>query len=90
MNTALAKKYGQPVPASPQETAQALFDLKLSGHVLPHQAMVFRYSSHEAAEAFAAANLEHNGFPSLGILDEPGGTAIGVIDTRLASEKGQA
>jgi hypothetical protein len=74
----LIAQYGKP------ETTDTVAALKLVPGgigVDPHDAMAFLYGSREAAEAFAASNLEHQGFPSLGIIKTERGW-IGVIDMR--------
>lgn len=68
----LYNRYGQPV-RYPLELA-----LEALGLDEGTQAAAYRYSSYEAAVAFAAANDRH-GFRSLGIRRLPGGAAFGVV-----------
>jgi hypothetical protein len=63
------------------DTAAAL---RLVGSTVPiNFAYASLYPSREAAEEFAASNLEHHGHPSLGIAELPDGSGwVGVLDLR--------
>jgi hypothetical protein len=75
---ALVARYGKPETT---DTAAALKLIAGGIGIDPGDAQAFLYGSREAAEAYAASNLEHEGFPSLGIA-ETGRGWIGVIDMR--------
>jgi len=74
---ALCARWGKP------ETADAGQALRLIGcrGVHPDEVHASRYASREAAEAFAASNLEHLASPSLGIVQD-GDSWLGVTDLR--------
>ena len=76
----LRSRYGQPTKA---EAASALSALGLLGEVDPDGVIAFTYPSQEAADAYAAANLEHWGHPTLGTYETTAGV-IGVLDLRPA------
>jgi hypothetical protein len=73
------ERYGRPV------TVDAATALRMLGitDVDPSEVHAFRYRDREAADAYASANLEHYGHPTLGsyIL---GDEVIGVLDFRPA------
>ena len=75
---ALVARYGKPESA---DTAAALKLIPAGPGIDPRDAQAFLYGSREAAEAFAASNLEHQGLPSLGITKTAAGW-IGVVDIR--------
>jgi antitoxin (DNA-binding transcriptional repressor) of toxin-antitoxin stability system len=85
----LAEKYGQPEHFSEAEALRMLGRTDVS----PGVVYASRYRDREAAEAYAAANLEHHGHPSLGMIylagEGWGGDEgwVGVIDLRPAIEK---
>jgi hypothetical protein len=61
---ALCAKWGKPEAVS---VAVAMQALGVTGMPDPDEVIAFRYASRGAAEAFAASNLEHHGYRSLGI-----------------------
>jgi len=75
-------QYGVPQAA---DTATALRTIGRRQEVHPKDAIAFLYSNQEAADAFAAANLEHHGHQSLGSYATAEGV-VGVIDIRAAQE----
>lgn len=48
----------------------------------PDHVVAFIYRDQEAADAYAVANLEHHGLPSLGTYDLATGGVVGVVDLR--------
>lgn len=77
-------KYGKPVQIS---ASQALEIMGRTAPGLENCAVAFKYPSQEAAQAFAKANLENNGLPSLGIMySELFASWIGIVDLRKAVE----
>jgi hypothetical protein len=79
-----------PTVTTYRDTAAALklVGANLDG-IAPDDAHASLYPSREAAEAFAASNLEHHGHPSLGIAEVDGGW-VGVLDLRPAIAKMRA
>jgi len=73
-------KYGVPTKV---EASSALDELGLLGEVDPDHVVAFTYASREAADAYAAANLEHWGHPTLGTYETAHGV-VGVVDLRPA------
>jgi hypothetical protein len=72
-------RYGQPESV---DTAAALRLIGKREEVHPRDAHAFRYQSVEAAEAYASANLEHWGHPTLGAHVGEDGSVVGVLDFR--------
>lgn len=72
---ALRTRYGQPDMVDAAEALSVLGDT----HIAPADVVAFRYRDQEAADAYAASNLEHYGHPSLGTYVVPDGV-VGVID----------
>jgi hypothetical protein len=62
-HAALCRRWGR--PETVRDTAAALRTLGIAD-VSPDDAVAFLYSSAEAAQAFAASNLEHYGYRSFG------------------------
>lgn len=79
---AMWARYGVPKTA---DTAQALRTIGRRQEVHPKDAIAFLYANQEAADAFAATNLEHHGHQSLGSYATADGV-VGVIDIRAAQE----
>jgi hypothetical protein len=79
----LRERYGRPPRV---DSGDALRRLGLRDSIHPHDAFAFLYPSQEAADAFAAANLEHYGHPDLGSYATDEGV-IGVTDLRHALPK---
>lgn len=70
-------RYGRPEMV---DAANALQTLGISDPTADDVA-AFRYRDREAADAYAAANLEHHGLSVLGTYEVDGGV-IGVLDLR--------
>lgn len=75
---ALVAAYGCPVRV-PGGHALRILDARSRVH--PRDVVAFLYRDRAAAEAWAAANAEHYGHPSLGITPAEGGV-LGVVDLR--------
>lgn len=88
MNTELVARYGKPVKI-PGIVGLATLGLDDQG-IPADDVIAFRYSSLQAAEAFAASNKRRHGHPSLGVAEENDGGAVGVTDLRPALAKLQA
>lgn len=73
------ERYGHPETVD-RETALALLGITDVG---PDDVAAFRYRDQEAADAYAAANMEHWGHPTLGSCAAETGV-IGVLDLREA------
>lgn len=71
-------EYGQPTRA---DTAVALRTIGRRQAVHPNDAVAFLYRDQDAADAFAASNLEKNGLSTLGSYATPLGV-IAVLDLR--------
>jgi hypothetical protein len=69
---ALCAKWGRP---EPYDRYRAI--VMVGAAKAPEDVIAFRYSSREAAQAFADSNLEHYGIRSLGIAESEDGV-IGV------------
>jgi hypothetical protein len=50
----------------------------------PKDVIAWIYRDRKAADAYAAANAEHNNLPRIGILDLSDGRAVGILDLRPA------
>ncbi len=74
------RRYGKPE----QVSELAAWELLHPDDVSPAEICAFRYRDQEAADAYAASNLEHYGHPSLGTVRLEDGTVIGVLDLRPA------
>jgi hypothetical protein len=74
----LVAEHGKPTPAN---CGSSLRILGLRDTVHPDDAVALVYPTRDAAEAFAASNLEHEHLPSLGITQTSAGW-IGVTDLR--------
>jgi hypothetical protein len=70
--------YGQPKTT---DAASALEALGITD-AMPSQVHAFVYRDREAAEAYAAANLEHHGVSMLGTYELDTGEVVGVLDFR--------
>jgi hypothetical protein len=78
---ALVARHGKP------ETTDRAAALRLLGkrsEIHPYDVVAYIYASRESAEGFAASNLEHHGYPSLGITETAQGW-LGIIDLRPGS-----
>lgn len=73
---------GHGQPARLADTAAALRLAGARSQVHPADALAFTYRDLAAARAYAQANLDGHGIPSLGIAVTESGTAIGVLDLR--------
>jgi hypothetical protein len=79
----LRERYGKPVQV---HGGDALRQLGLRGTIHPDGVVAFLYPSQEAADAYAAGNLEHHGHTHLGSYAVAGGV-VGVADLRHALRK---
>jgi hypothetical protein len=82
-HAALCARWGRPEAVDRAE-ALRLLGIPWTGAV-PDDVIAFRYASAEAAKAFAASNLEHNGYRSLGIKVTDDGV-IGVTHVPLRQQ----
>lgn len=71
-------RYGQPKAT---DAATALEALGITD-VMPEQVTAFLYRDREAAEAYAAANIEYHGLSVLGSYELATGDVVGVLDLR--------
>jgi hypothetical protein len=72
-------KYGYPERA---DAGDALRAVGKRGEIHPDNVCAFTYATREAADAFAAANLQDSGYPSAGIIQQDDGRWLGVVDLR--------
>jgi hypothetical protein len=76
---ALCARWGKPEPVDIATALTALDSADCPATAVPYdRAFAFRYTSREAAEAFATSNLDAYGHQSLGIAVTDGGV-IGVL-----------
>lgn len=78
-HAALCERWGRPEQV---DRAEALRLLGITEITSLDDVVAFRYASREAAEAFAASNLENKGYRSLGIRETSDGV-IGVTHIPL-------
>ena len=74
------ERYGCPETV---DAEAALVELGITD-VNPREVHAFRYRDQEAAQAYAEANLEHHGHPTLGTYPVKTGEVVGVLDLRAA------
>lgn len=72
------ERYGRPTTTNADSALEALGITD----VTPEQVTAFVYRDQEAADAYAAANLEHYGLPVLGTYALAAGGVVGVLDLR--------
>ena len=77
----LIAEHGAPRPLFPPKYGEVLRLFGLRQFVHPHDVTIFVYGDQAAADAWAKANLEHYGHPSLGRM-VGGDEIIGVTDLR--------
>lgn len=82
----LIERYGMPVPIAGPDALAKAFLARVEYDVTALASDVFAsiYRDAEAADAWLAANLEHNGHPALARVPLPDGRVIGILDLRPA------
>lgn len=88
----LIQRYGIPQQlTSEYAITGAIAHMDTADDLHPGQVVVMVYPSQEAADAFAAANLEQHGHPTVGTYEAPDGSGIvGVLDIRAAIAEADA